>query len=59
MGKYRRLMELAQGIGFEVWFLQVVLDTSKKNIERVRLSASTCRPRRYRHCLQRGRGPGL
>lgn len=36
-GKYRRLVELAKGIGFEVWFLYVVLDTPERNVERVRL----------------------
>jgi predicted ABC-type ATPase len=35
--KYRRLVELAKGIGFEVWFLYVVLDTPERNIERVRV----------------------
>ncbi len=36
-GKYRRLVELAKAIGFEVWFLYVVLDTPERNVERVRV----------------------
>ncbi len=36
-GKYRRLVELAKGIGFEVWFLYVVLDTPERNVDRVRV----------------------
>jgi predicted ABC-type ATPase len=35
--KYRRLVELAKGIGFEVWLLYVVLDTPERNIQRVRV----------------------
>jgi predicted ABC-type ATPase len=35
--KYRRLVELAKGIGFEVWLLYVVLDSPERNVERVRL----------------------
>ena len=35
--KYRRLVGLAQGIGFEIWFLYVLLDTPEHNVERVRL----------------------
>lgn len=35
--KYRRLVDLAKGIGFAVWFLYVVLDDPERNVQRVRL----------------------
>lgn len=35
--KYRRLVELAKSLGFDFWFLYVVLDTPERNAERVRL----------------------
>ena len=35
--KYRRLVEHAQRRGFVVWLLYVILDTPRRNIERVRL----------------------
>ncbi len=36
-GKYRRLVELAKKLGFEIYLIYVVLDTVERNIERVRL----------------------
>jgi predicted ABC-type ATPase len=36
-GKYRRLVEKAKDLGFAVWLVYVVLDSPRRNIERVRL----------------------
>lgn len=36
-GKYRRLVEMAKGLGFEFWLLYVVLDTPERNLDRVRV----------------------
>ena len=35
--KYRRLVDKAKGLGFEVRLIYVLLDTPQRNIERVRL----------------------
>ncbi|WP_205598281.1 AAA family ATPase [Caulobacter sp. 17J65-9] len=35
--KYRRLVELAKGLGFQVRLIYVLLDTVQRNVERVRL----------------------
>lgn len=38
--KYRRLVERAKALGFQVWLIYVVLDTVERNIERVKLRVS-------------------
>lgn len=35
--KYQRLVHLAKALGFEVWLVYVLLDSPRRNIERVRL----------------------
>ncbi len=35
--KYRRLVEKAKSLGFEIWFFYVLLDSVERNVERVRL----------------------
>ncbi|MDQ0462275.1 putative ABC-type ATPase [Caulobacter ginsengisoli] len=35
--KYRRLVEMAKGLGFQVRLIYVVLDNPRRNVERVRL----------------------
>lgn len=36
-GKYRRLVDAAKALGFEVWLIYVLLDSPRRNVERVRL----------------------
>ena len=36
-GKYRRLVEAAKALGFDVWLVYVLLDSPLRNVERVRL----------------------
>lgn len=36
-GKYRRLVDAAKALGFEVWLIYIVLDSPRRNVERVRL----------------------
>jgi len=35
--KYRRLVERAKTLGFDIWFFYVLLDSVERNVERVRL----------------------
>lgn len=39
-GKYRRLVAKAKELGFDFWFIYVVLDSVERNIERVSLRAA-------------------
>lgn len=39
-GKYRRLVAKAKDLGFDFWFIYVVLDSVERNIERVSLRAA-------------------
>jgi predicted ABC-type ATPase len=36
-GKYRRLVEKAKVLGFDIWLIYVVLDSPDRNVERVKL----------------------
>lgn len=36
-GKYRRLVHAAKALGSEVWLIYVLLDSARRNVERVRL----------------------
>lgn len=38
--KYRRLVDLAKELGFAVWLIYVLLDSPRRNVERVRLRVS-------------------